>query len=269
MKSKGKRSDAAVWQISPKRETMHGWYDTKTLQIRSITQLLQTDIGRSAEATIVTQPVWLTWGSRTWFRYRFCRGFHRSFLNVVCWKGLFIPDTWSRPIQVTHMLCLLRHVSQFSTKLRRDVQDTDFQTFIGAFIHFNFNFHLIIFICIVVYFQYFQLYQQSHWMNPKPVDASDRYRACCFLAGQWRRYIHWTYSRNDMKIDRKLALIQGSGSKVYPRIAEATVLNIRPHLRIYNSKTDICCSPYSIMQNSTVKTCVTFFINKPNTNCAE
>ena len=33
---------------------------TQTLQIRSITQLLRTDLGRSAGATTVIQPEWLT-----------------------------------------------------------------------------------------------------------------------------------------------------------------------------------------------------------------
>ena len=74
--------------------------------------------------------------------------------------------------------------------------------------------------------------QQQHWMKSKSVDASVQYIRCCCLEAQWRRYIHLTYSRNDTKIDRKLALTQGSGSKVYPRIAEATALNTHPHWRI-------------------------------------
>ena len=48
----------------PKRQTMHRYYDTKTLQIRLITQLLRTDLGQSAGAITVIQPVWLAWGLR-------------------------------------------------------------------------------------------------------------------------------------------------------------------------------------------------------------
>ena len=48
----------------PKRQTMHMLNETKTLQIRSITPLLRTELGRPAGATTVIQPVWLTRGLR-------------------------------------------------------------------------------------------------------------------------------------------------------------------------------------------------------------
>ena len=48
----------------PKRQTMHRWNNAKPLRIRSITQLLRTDLGRSAGGTTVIQPVCLTWGVR-------------------------------------------------------------------------------------------------------------------------------------------------------------------------------------------------------------
>ena len=47
-----------------KWQTIIRWNDIKTLQIRSITQLLRTDLGRLAGATTAIQPVWLTWGLR-------------------------------------------------------------------------------------------------------------------------------------------------------------------------------------------------------------
>ena len=61
-----KEKRAEIWRShmtnNPKLHTMHRWNDTKTLQIRSIIQLLRTDLGRSAVATTVIQLVWLTWG---------------------------------------------------------------------------------------------------------------------------------------------------------------------------------------------------------------
>ena len=41
----------------PELQTMHRWNDTKSLQIRSITQLLRTGLGRSAGASAVIQVV--------------------------------------------------------------------------------------------------------------------------------------------------------------------------------------------------------------------
>ena len=66
-KTKEKREE--IWRSritnTPERQAMHRSNDTKTLQIRSITQLLQTDLGRSAGAITVIQPVWLAWGLRS------------------------------------------------------------------------------------------------------------------------------------------------------------------------------------------------------------
>ena len=56
------RDPTQLYNKHQKRQTMDRWNDTDTLQIRSITQQLRTDLGRSAGATTVIQPVWLTWG---------------------------------------------------------------------------------------------------------------------------------------------------------------------------------------------------------------
>ena len=64
MKRNGKRSGEAVWQTPLNDKQCIGEMTQRRYKYVRFHNLLRTDLGRSAGATIVIQPVRLNWGSR-------------------------------------------------------------------------------------------------------------------------------------------------------------------------------------------------------------